>query len=283
MPILSDAFARTRTQLGGWRSLFLLGGTGLVSLLVHGAVWGIREMIAEWQPYVSAVIGWFAAATVLFLYNVASAPYRLEKAHGDRLANRNSELRDQLDEERRAHAETRAEVQVLKDDRPDLALDIVNVRGSDLTGEVRILMILQICNRGSRPSGTTGWKMEMVVPGFEKFEVPLGFAQGDFDIVSPDGTGFTLDGEQMMPRKAAKPIAAGQIIQGVVIGTPPHRPGLTGRLEGCKLQISFLDVYGRKTIQCVDVMGAEYGGAPPYSPHLDVRWYEREKKANDRP
>lgn len=251
----------------------MLGVVGLVSLGAHGLLWGFREMVAEWQPYVSALFGWPVAAAVLFAFNLCSAPYRLEKEHREKLARSNDALRAQIVDVAATLEDAQSEIARLKEAAPKLVLEIKDMMVSDRDGQLWIVLTVQLSNKGAMPTATQDWIMEMVPPGGEKLTLDPGYALKPITFVTPGGLTMVVPPDEIIGRKASSPIAPGAILQGFALGVVRPQPGVDERMLGCKIQVSCHDVHGQRSIQAIDVYDAVLGEAKDrYSPFLNVDW-----------
>jgi hypothetical protein len=119
---IRQAQSQTRSLLRGWGfGWFAIGLFGLGSL-VHLYRFGVDAVISEWHTWASytlAPIGAFAC--LVFLFNLACAPFRLERVRADeaerRIARQNDRIH-KLEMEGSASVESRIEGPVWLDDLP---------------------------------------------------------------------------------------------------------------------------------------------------------------------
>lgn len=225
--VVARAVRDTVSFWGGWQKVVVAVILILTGFTLHylyaSKVAPVKDEALLFVLYTLAPVGLFT--TILFLWNVVAAPFRIEK-------------------ERRISAEKELSLVCAKNEpRAIFAIRVVQDVWGGLTptGERVVLLALKISNMGQRASALTDWCVKIIKDdGKEYLGAVTVMQNATFQGVS--GTRLTIVPEDMIYTKTQRPISSGQIVDGYILSLFPPEV-LQGEDEATAV-VSVQDVFG---------------------------------------
>ncbi|QFT00473.1 hypothetical protein FIV06_23800 [Labrenzia sp. THAF191b] len=145
--------------------------------------------------------------------------------------------------ESREHA-LKAEIETLKDNKPDLHLEVIQVATSDGPrgrDETLFVFFLQLVNRGRAPSAVMEWASAAYRDDGTRVKTQLEHIE--FIEWSSDGLEFKLLGADELPEKTQQPVLPGAALRGH-LNVFMRRSEVEKYLRDLKIKIRIKDVFG---------------------------------------
>lgn len=214
-------------------------------------------MSGFWSSAIAALAGFGATALVMFIYNLASAPFRIER---DKVL----ELAPRL-------AVAEQEIAELKE-RPRFQLAIDSFISSGVpqptSPKYMMVVIVQISNIGRVRSALHSWHIaiktadDQIIP-LERWHHP------DLKIQTTQGQVMTFLEADAIYNKTAKPVEEGEIVRGyLAAGSDDERAKQL--MDGDKIDIVCYDVFQGQWITEM-TLGAQKGEGLLYFPGMESR------------
>lgn len=244
MEMLKHSLQRAlKSTFEKWLASLFVGGLGFIcSIPIYWKWMGPQAAWDEAMIWLGSFGGALISIALLFLWNLACAPYCIEKERANRLARRNQRLAEAIKNKDR-------EIANLKAIRPYFDVEISQVAwgGEPLqpTNESVITLFITVVNVGTMPSIARRWRMWVIKPDGSRLDPELRHLKS-LSIVPPGGVAVEYNESDTIYERSNHPITQGATAAGHLIGMLPAS------------QFSAKDIGSRVFVSCCDALGNSY-------------------------